>query len=167
MNNRLLILALLAGCFALPGTLSAQGLTPDILRTSAASYYYVAKAGELTMQVNIWGFVKNPGRYEVPTSTNLVQLVSYAGGPITDATLDDVTITHERGGLVSGDLERSVDLENLSELGPEDLLLYPGDTVFIEHNSWLNVRDALIVVTTLAVVTSAAATVIIATQKTR
>jgi protein involved in polysaccharide export with SLBB domain len=34
------------------------------------------------MQVNIWGFVKNPGRYEVPSSTDLIQLISFAGGPV-------------------------------------------------------------------------------------
>src|SRR5512143_799635 len=59
----------------------------------AASYYYVAKPGELTMQVNIWGDVQRPGRYEISTATDLIQLMSYAGGPTREADLSEVRIT--------------------------------------------------------------------------
>jgi hypothetical protein len=142
-------------------------LAPDILRTTAASYYYVAKAGELTMQVNVWGFVPNPGRYEVPTSTNLIQLLSYAGGPLAEASTDDVKVTRAgRDPDGSDSFEYTVDIENLAEVEKDHLLIYPGDTIFIDHGSWLNVRDALLVVTTLAVVTSAVAAVIIAESRT-
>ncbi|MBM4162658.1 MAG: hypothetical protein FJ217_16365 [Ignavibacteria bacterium] len=44
-------------------------------------------------QVNIWGFVQKPGRYEVPSSTDLIQLISYAGGPVQYAKLDEVKLT--------------------------------------------------------------------------
>ncbi len=141
-------------------------LAPDILRTSAASYYYVAKAGELTMQVNVWGFVKNPGRYEVPTSTDLIQLLSYAGGPLAEASIDDVRVTREaKGQTGSGAFQYTVDLEELAEVDQERLLIYPGDTIFIDHGSWINVRDALLIVTTMALVTSAVASVIIAESR--
>ena len=55
-----------------------SGLAPMLPSASAASYYYIAKPGELTIQVNVWGFVKNPGRYEVASSTDLIQLISFA-----------------------------------------------------------------------------------------
>ena len=151
-----------------PPTAGAQMSTglPDILRTSAASYYYVAKSGELTMQVNVWGYVKNPGRYEIPTSTNLIQLISYAGGPLTDASTDDVRVIREgKGAGGSGAFSYEVDLEDLAGVDPERLLLYPGDTILLDHTSWLNVRDALLIVTAMAVVTSAVATVIIAESR--
>ena len=169
MDHRLLFSIVIIVASFFPATSSAQMstglLAPDILRTSAASYYYVAKAGELTMQVNIWGYVKNPGRYEVPTSTNLIQLMSYAGGPSPDASISSVRITREGSGGPAGIMEHTVDLEHIADIPPEKLLIYPGDTIFIEHGSWLNVRDALTVVTALAVVTSAVAAVIIASDR--
>lgn len=161
------LVVLVASLFPNVGSaqMSTGLLAPDILRTSSASYYYVAKAGELTMQVNIWGYVKNPGRYEVPTSTNLIQLMSYAGGPLPDASISSVRITRESGSLTGIPMEHTVDLGHIAEIPPEQLLIYPGDTIFIEHGSWLNVRDVLTVVTALAVVTSAVAAVIIASDR--
>jgi hypothetical protein len=145
--------------------LSTGGLAPVVPRFSAASYYYVSKPGELTMHVNVWGFVRNPGRYEVPTSTDLVQLVSFAGGPIQDAVLDDVKVTRSltrESGVTRREFH--VDLEDLTKIDPANLVLYPGDTVFIDHSGWLTVRDVFTVLTTAAVITAAVASVIRVTQ---
>jgi len=138
------------------------GLAPSMPSASAASYYYVSKPGELTMQVNIWGFVHNPGRYEVPTSTDLVQLVSYAGGPIQDAKMDEVKVTRflkRETGVSRG--EFYVNLEDLTHVEQAKLTLYPGDTIFIDHTGWMTMRDFFSVVTSTAIITSAVAQVVI------
>jgi predicted ThiF/HesA family dinucleotide-utilizing enzyme len=118
------------------------------------------------MQVNIWGFVRNPGRYEVPTTTDLVKLLSYAGGPEQDAVLDNVKVTRSVTRISGGQPgEYYVNLEDLSEVNPSDLVLYPDDTIFIDHSSWINIRDVFVVLTTAAIVTSAVAQVIIANDR--
>ena len=149
------------------GQVSTGTLGQEILRPSSASYYYIAKPSELSMQVNIWGFVNNPGRYEVATSTGLLELLSYAGGPSADALIDNVRITRsfERSGGARPQ-EIYVDLEDLASVDPADLVLYPDDTVFIDHSSWINVRDVFVVITTAAIVTTAVAQVIIAVDRT-
>jgi hypothetical protein len=53
----------------------------EATRSNIAAYYYYAEPGDLTMQVNVWGTVRYPGRYEVKNGTDLGQLLSYAGGP--------------------------------------------------------------------------------------
>lgn len=61
---------------------NAQGVGQrETTRSNIASYYYYAEPGDLTMQVNVWGTVRNPGRYEVQTGTDLGELLSFAGGP--------------------------------------------------------------------------------------
>jgi hypothetical protein len=159
------VVILLSSGYETKAQLSTGGLAPAIPRFSAASYYYVSKPGELTMQVNVWGFVRSPGRYEVPTSTDLIQLLSYAGGPIQDAVLDEVkvtrSLTREAGVTLR---EFYVDLEDLTQIDPANLVLYPGDTVFIDHSGWLTVRDVFTVLTTAAVITAAVASVIRVTQ---
>lgn len=142
-----------------------SGIGPALPRGSAASYYYIGKPGELTMHVNLWGFVKNPGRYEVPSSTDLIQLVSFAGGPVQGAKMDKVRITRfiKRENAVERS-EYVVDLEDLYRVDQAKLVLYPGDTIFIDHTSWLTIRDAFTVISTAAIITSAVVNIIRVTK---
>ena len=158
-------------CAPLCGTALAQslqsGLAPTLPSASAASYYYISKPGELTMQVNIWGSVKNPGRYEVGSSTDLIQLISFAGGPNPDAKLDEVQVSRflRRSGTMV--IEKyTVNLDNLATSDSTKLILYPGDTIFLDRSGWTTFRDVLTVVTTAAIITSAVANVIIASHRT-
>lgn len=149
------------------GQISTGTFGQDILRPSSASYYYIAKPSELSMQVNIWGYVNNPGRYEVATSTDLLELLSYAGGPTADALMDNVRITRSYERSETGPPEEIyLDLEDLADVNSTDLILYPNDTIFIDHSSWINFRDALVVITAAAIVTSAVANVVIAVDRT-
>ncbi|MBI3586883.1 MAG: SLBB domain-containing protein [Ignavibacteriales bacterium] len=143
----------------------AQTIQSSIAQTlpsaGAASYYYIAKPGELTMQVNVWGLVKNPGRYEVSSSTDLIQLLSYAGGPADYAKMDEVKITRtvRNGSTISKQLI-VLDLERIDKVEEAKLVLYPGDTIFIDHTIWLGMRDVFSVVATVAIVTTAVTQVI-------
>lgn len=63
-------------------TSNVQGVGQrESTRSNIAAYYYYAERGDLTMQVNVWGTVRYPGRYEVQVGANLGELISYAGGP--------------------------------------------------------------------------------------
>lgn len=44
------------------------------------------------MRVNIWGFVRKPGQYMVPTDTDLISLMSFAGGPVEQAKIKSIKI---------------------------------------------------------------------------
>ncbi|MGA9117521.1 MAG: SLBB domain-containing protein [Bacteroidota bacterium] len=150
--------ALLAGCVPQMAAAQAQesGLASGLARGATASYYYIGKPGELTMQVNVWGFVRSPGRYEVPSGTDLVQLLSFAGGPTEGADMDDVRITRViRRDTTVTRIVIEVDLEDLHLVEPAKLALYPGDTIFIDHTAWLTVRDVFSFMTTAAIISSA------------
>jgi hypothetical protein len=141
------------------------GMATTQPNTSAASYYYVARPGELTIQVNIWGDVQKPGRYEVASTTDLVQLLSYAGGPTREAKLSEVRISR----VVKGDMglrkqQLTVDLEDIYETDESSLALRPGDAIFVDYVTRFNARDVLSIVTTAALVTAAVAQVFYATK---
>lgn len=163
--------ALCAGLLLLSAAARAQtttesGLAPGLARGGAASYYYTAKPGELTMQVNLWGAVKNPGRYEVSSATDLIQLLSFAGGPLEAATLGSVTITriHRRDGMPARRELVVLDLEELHLVEPASLVLQPGDTIFIDYSGWETLRDVFLVIGVMATVTAAVTGVIRVTQ---
>lgn len=66
-------------------------------QTSKTSEYLLGKEESLEMVVAIWGEVKSPGEYRVPYNTNLVELISIAGGPTQNARLSKVRITGKAG----------------------------------------------------------------------
>lgn len=131
---------------------------------SSAAYYFISKPGEITMSINLWGYVRNPGRYEVPISTDLVQLVSYAGGPLAEADLKSVKISRiVRRDDAIRTVEFMVNLYHLDKLDEKARDLEPGDTIFIDSPSF-SWRDVFNVVTTAAIITAAVANAVIAAR---
>lgn len=57
-------------------------------RTNATTYIYFVMPGEATMQVYVWGTVRQPGLYEVRNGATLDELLSLAGGPLATPTQD-------------------------------------------------------------------------------
>lgn len=149
---------------ALHPSVSAQITHADLITKPstglAASFYYLAKPAEFTILVNVWGFVQKPGMYEVPSSTNLVQLISYAGGPMQYAKLNRVRIIRivmDEENAILTNKELKVNLKELWRLHQQDLRLFPGDTVVIDHTRWPTMRDVFsIVATTVAMAASVA-----------
>jgi hypothetical protein len=131
---------------------------------SSTAYYYISKAGEITMPVNLWGNVKNPGRYEIPISTDLVELISFAGGPSARASMDVVRIvrTVRRDNLLRK-VEFEINMDEMQLLDEKALDLEPGDTVIIPGGD-MDFRDYAIIVSTVAAVTAAIASMIRVTQ---
>jgi len=77
-------------------TLSGQ-IQPSIpaTRSDASRYVMSAKSDALLMTVKVWGEVQKPGLYDVPIGTDIVELLSSAGGPTSRAKLSKVKIIRE------------------------------------------------------------------------
>lgn len=59
--------------------------------TQGGLFDYSDPAG-FNIKVQLWGYVKYPGYYVVPANSSLNDILSYAGGPLEDAMLNDVRI---------------------------------------------------------------------------
>jgi hypothetical protein len=66
-----------------------------------AALYYLGEQDELLIKVNIWGFVQKPGQYMVPSGTDLISLISYAGGPREQANLSRIKVIRNQALLAS------------------------------------------------------------------
>jgi hypothetical protein len=93
----ILLIILLMGYSILP----AQSIGGQSNRSSAAQYY-LGEDDELLVPVNIWGFVRLPGQYFVPNNTNLIALLSFAGGPSEDAKISNIRMISSRGAQYGG-----------------------------------------------------------------
>jgi len=120
------------------------------------------------MNVSVWGFVKYPGRYLVPATTTVTDLLSFAGGPTDDSHLYDLRLfrveedsTNTLFKFDYNDLlwEEEIRLEsrNLPDLTAGDILLVPG-TERLYFKDWaslgLSFLGILISLTTLIVTLS-------------
>jgi len=97
-----------------------------------ASQYYLERGTEskLMMKVNVWGAVRKPGSQYVPDGTDLLSVLSVAGGPIEEAKLSRVRLIRNFNGEKRNmviNISRYLKKGNTEQL-PE---IKPGDTIIV------------------------------------
>ncbi len=144
------------------GTLSNQG----------GSYYNFTGGGGSLLEVSVWGYVRNPGRYNVPFETNLIELLSYCGGPIDRGAetflyrikvirRGDAESEHEIARVFEIDVDKYLQLTD-SPMSTRELLLFPGDLIIVdgkESRGDTILRIAQIVVAITSIITSTIAVI--------
>jgi len=103
---------------------------------SQAAQYYLGSEDELLIPVNIWGFVLKPGQYMVPNNTDLISLISFAGGPQDNAEISNIRLI--RNDPKFGDHVFRINVKKFIETGQRDRMipvLKPGDTIIVKGNT--------------------------------
>jgi protein involved in polysaccharide export with SLBB domain len=133
--------------------------------TSATNYFF-AKPNELTLIVSVMGFVQRPGRYEISSTIDLINLMALAGGATPDGAMNDVKLTRidETAGQIRT-REIHMNLENIARFTSNDLKLQPGDIIQVDRTGWSAFRDTFTVVVGAAIITGAVAQVVYATKR--
>ena len=106
-----------------------EGIIPN---RSPASQYYLERGTEskLRIKVNVWGAVERPGSQYVPDGSDLISVLSAAGGPIEGAKLSQVRLVRNFDGEKRNmiiDVKRCLKKGEPGEL-PE---IKPGDTIVV------------------------------------
>ncbi len=156
--------AILLACVWLVGWVSPRALCAQ------DDPYVLDESQRLQIRVHIMGEVKEPGEYLVLDSTDVLQLISKAGGPTEFGNLSGVRIRRvqppqpladvlgasaSNGDAMSKRLLRAdltAYLEAKSDTPPP--VLQPGDVVTVPSNSWRTWRRAFSMVRDVAVVAS-------------
>lgn len=116
-------LVMVIGCFA-------QNTQTSTFNPGSVYQYPGSGNEQLMINTYIWGQVKSPGLYQIPDNTDLLTLISSAGGPTEDAKLSKVKIIRP---TTEGEKVIYVDLQKYMKTGDMKLIpiMQPGDTVFI------------------------------------
>jgi polysaccharide export outer membrane protein len=135
---------------ALSGTSAAQGPLDDS--------YLVGDANRLEMVVYVLGEVVRPGEYRVTDDTDVLELISKAGGPTEFASLANVSLRRRDPAGAEPDAERILHV-NVSEFlsqadAPPLPGLNPGDVVMVPRNGKAKWRYVFTMVRDLSVVVS-------------
>ncbi|MEW6685654.1 MAG: SLBB domain-containing protein [Candidatus Edwardsbacteria bacterium] len=149
------------------GRETATGGTPQYWgepRIVVSPQYRLVPGAESTLQmgVSVWGEVKNPGLYLVPDNTNIISLISYAGGPTEDADLGRVFLVKRNPASQpqrSGSYRKiiKVNVKRFLKTGDASLLppLEPDDTVIVKSNLFHSFSRLTTLVSQVALITSA------------
>jgi len=129
----------------------AQRVDVPIQRIGQASQYYLGATNELLIRVNIWGRVLRPGQYFIPSTTDLITLISVAGGPQNKSRLDNVRIVRNRE---DGPNVIIVNIKKYIKTGDRRLIpsLEPEDTIILSGSTWQLASDVVKVISQLAIV---------------
>jgi protein involved in polysaccharide export with SLBB domain len=157
---------MLIAVIAVNAQVSQGGMLSATSVERTTSNYYFAKPNELTIIVSVVGFVQRPGRYEISSTIDLINLMALAGGATADGAMNDVKITRisENEGRIRM-REFHLNLEEISRLTGAELRLQPGDIIQVDKSGWSGFRDTFTVVVGAAIITGAVAQVIYATKR--
>ncbi|MEN3046139.1 MAG: SLBB domain-containing protein [Candidatus Hydrothermales bacterium] len=95
-------------------------------------YYVFPTEDKVLIEVQLWGHIAKPGLYQVPLRTDLVKLISLAGGPLPSADLKKVRI------IRNGE-NRTVNVEKIFEANK--IYVEPGDVIIVPMNTSTKFRD--------------------------
>jgi hypothetical protein len=121
---------------------------------------------KLQIIVHIWGEINKPGQYLVPDGTNVLELISLAGGPNEYSNLSNVRLTREyldnnnasnQSFGNTSTINKEIYTINLNKHLKEKEFVYihvlkPGDVVYISHNKWYKVQIVVRTISQIAIV---------------
>jgi hypothetical protein len=131
---------------------------PTDLRQGGSAYYNFTMEGGISVEVNLWGYVRNPGLYRIPSSTDVLGLLSYGGGPLENATLSEVKLIRREVKTDSTYTDRIlvIDVERVTETGSRKGIptLLPGDVVLVPGSAYSQWANVLSIFTQIVLVVS-------------
>lgn len=141
----------------LSDTLAQNSQDSSNVSSKTLSGYYLSQdlnkslEGQMLMKVNVWGEVTRPGTYEVPDQTDLVSLISTAGGPTESAKLRDVKLVrnhYQKKEIIKINLKKYMEDRNYNNI-PK---VFPGDTVVIPKSGFFRLAKYMSFLYNVAVI---------------
>jgi len=133
--KKIVVIIILAGVL----TLLAQESQNSTFNPGSVYQYPGSGNEQLMINTYIWGQVRSPGLYQIPDNTDLLTLISSAGGPTDNAKLSKIKIIRP---TAQGEKIIFVNLQEYMKTGDMTLIpiMQPGDTVFVAGTAFYAVE---------------------------
>lgn len=144
MINKKRFFLILLSVFFLPIVLNAQDssdirIGEDQILKGGPNYYNYSDKDKVNIEVSVWGYVKNPGRYLIPQGTRILDLITLGGGPTVDANLEDIRIVRLKNDSLSIMRDQIIKLNYNDFLWEDEInssvrnnpVLMPGDMILL------------------------------------
>lgn len=119
----------------------------------SAAVYNLSDPYGPNIEVNLWGFVRYPGRYIIPVNTKFTDLMSYAGGPIENSNLEEIRILRFKDDSLSKKSTEVIKLNYEDLLWEKEVktdktrvnpILKAGDVILIMEEKRYTFRENLV-----------------------
>lgn len=146
-----------------PKSMDGFSVADDLKVKGTGTEYVVGQTPDaVMMKVNIWGGVRMPGIYHVPVGTDLLSMISFAGGPSQVAELDDV---HIKRNVEAKTVAMSVDVDDLiNGKDVENPLLRVNDIVVIPESKPAVSQNTMLILAAVGAMASLALTAVVLTR---
>lgn len=81
----------------------------EILK-QGVNYYNYADKDKVNIEVIVWGGIKNPGKYLIPVGTTVVDLITLAGGPVSEETIEYVKLIRAKNDSLNSQTDKVINL---------------------------------------------------------
>ena len=126
---------------------------------NTASVYDLGDPNGVNIEVNLWGFVKFPGRYIVPYNSTLIDVMSFSGGPIESSNLEEIRIFRpskdslkSKNTIIKLNYEDLMWSDDIKQGNLNNPVLQAGDIIIVMEENRYTLRENLLFV--LPIVTS-------------
>ena len=116
---------------------------------TGAGYYNFGRKDKVNIEVNVWGFVKFPGKYLVPKGTTMLDLLSYSGGPTIETKLEEIRLYRPKNDSLNISKDEIITFnyndilweESINKTDRKNITLIPGDIlIFLQSRRYFS-RD--------------------------
>ena len=133
------------------------GVTKTMTQT-ATTYFDYSDPNKVNIEVNIWGYVKMPGKYIIPKGTSSIDLISYAGGPNSDTKLDKIRLIRPKNDSLNQKEDKIYEFnfndilweENIVNKSLPTMILEPGDIIVVSGEPKMFFRDNLSIILSIS-----------------
>lgn len=121
----------------------------DLLGTQQGGFFNYGDKDKVNIEVNLWGYVKYPGKYLIPSGSSIIDLISYGGGPITEAKLEDIRLFRPRNDSLKIKKDEILKLnyndlvweEAIAMKTKSNFIMKPGDVLILTGEPRYFARD--------------------------
>ncbi len=101
-------------------------------RQTQSRYILTPGSDAFLMTVRVWGEVQRPGLYDVPIGTDLIEIISAAGGPTSKANLSKVRVIRTDSSQSEGEVQ-TISVKRFVEKGDVAIIpeIRPFDTIVV------------------------------------
>lgn len=116
-------------------------------KLNSASLYDLSDPNGVNIEVNLWGFVRSPGKYRVPINTTFVDVISYSGGPIENSNIEDIRILRNsdnkngKAEVIKLNYNDFLWDDNISTQVKRNPVLQSGDIILVPEQKRYTFRD--------------------------
>lgn len=120
-------------------------------KNSTVSVFDLSDPTGVNMEVNLWGFIRYPGRYRVPINTTFMDLITYSGGPLEESNLEEIRIIRDANDPVKKTTVIKLNYDDLlwgdqvSTKPKINPVLQPGDVIVVLREKRYTFKDYLVI----------------------